>query len=303
MIRKGQEPGKTGRSKEQKVRTRRLFVIDEAIRSGKYPNTDNLATLAKVNFRTIQRDIEYMRDMFNASIEYCFIHRGYYYSESNYYLKSVPITEGESFSIVLFNQLLEQYRNTPFEKKLRQVFRKIVDSLSENVSIDTSFLSGKMSFISDRAEMVDAHVFKTIFSALKIRQMVNFEYRPLQKTITVDPYHSVCQRGDWHIIGKCHDKNQPRMFSLARIKNAALTKKGFAVPDDFKVEKYFDKDIRVWVSSHTPYTVELLIENEIEIFAPERQWPNMQKVEQRVEGVYVKFTTTQMPEVVRWVLG
>jgi predicted DNA-binding transcriptional regulator YafY len=46
----------TGR--EQKVRTKRLFVIDEAIRAGKYPNTDKLAAIAEVNTRTIQRDIE-----------------------------------------------------------------------------------------------------------------------------------------------------------------------------------------------------------------------------------------------------
>ncbi|GHV33144.1 hypothetical protein AGMMS4952_24700 [Spirochaetia bacterium] len=35
----------------------------------------------------------------------------------------------------------------------------------------------------------------------------------------------------------------------------------------------------------------------------ERQWHNTQKVERWTDGVYVKFTTTQMPEVLRWVLG
>jgi len=46
------------------------------------------------------------------------------------------------------------------------------------------------------------------------------------------------------------------------------------------------------------------IDNEIATFALERQWHDTQTVEQREGGsVYVKFTTTQMPEVLRWVLG
>jgi hypothetical protein len=74
-------------------------------------------------------------------------------------------------------------------------------------------------------------------------------------------------------------------------------------PVDFKTEEYFNKEMGVWASSCTPYTVELLIDNEIGTFALERQWPDSQIVEQREDGsVYVKFTTTQMPEVLRWVL-
>jgi predicted DNA-binding transcriptional regulator YafY len=296
------------KSYEQKVRTRRLFVIDEAIRTGKYPNTDKLAAIAEVNSRTIQRDIEYLRDMFNAPIEYSAAHRGYYYTEPNYYLKSVPLTEGELFSIALFDQLLEQYRNTPLEKSLRKIFLKIVQSLPENVKADTGFLSTQMTFIPDHAGMIDEQAFKTIFSGLRIRQTVSFDYRPLQKNSymrrMVDPYHGICQKGNWYIIGFCHEKQEPRLFSLSRIKNAALTKKSFVIPPDFNPDNYFDKEMGVWASSHTPYTVELLIDSEIGTYALERQWHNTQQIEQREDGsVYVKFTTTQIPEVLRWVLG
>ncbi|GHV33148.1 hypothetical protein AGMMS4952_24710 [Spirochaetia bacterium] len=209
--------------------------------------------------------------MLNAPIEYSAAHRGYFYAEPNFYLKSVPLTEGELFSIALFDQLLEQYRNTPLEKSLREVFKKIVDSLPENVSVDTSFLSSKVSFIPDHAGPIDQAVFKTVFSALRLRQTLTFDYRPLQKTTymkrTVDPYHGVCQRGNWYIIGNCHDKSEPRMFSLARIKNAALTKEIFTIPANFQFERFFDKDMGVWASSNIPLTVELLIDNEIGTFA------------------------------------
>jgi predicted DNA-binding transcriptional regulator YafY len=63
-------------------------------------------------------------------------------------------------------------------------------------------------------------------------------------------------------------------------------------------------EVGVWASSRTPYTVELLFEKEIGAYALDRKWHSTQTVESRDDGrVYVKFTTTQMPEVLRWALG
>jgi predicted DNA-binding transcriptional regulator YafY len=94
------------------------------------------------------------------------------------------------------------------------------------------------------------------------------------------------------------------MFSFSRVRNVILTKKHFDILKDFKPENFFDKDMGVFASAKTAYTVELLIADEIGTYALERQWHDTQKVEQRKDGsVYVKFTTTQRPEVLRWVLG
>ena len=94
------------------------------------------------------------------------------------------------------------------------------------------------------------------------------------------------------------------MFSFSRVKNASLTKKCFTIPQGFNPEEYFDKAMGVFASARTPYTVELLIDSEIGTYALERQWHDTQVVEQKEDGsVFVRFTTTQMPEVQRWVLG
>jgi predicted DNA-binding transcriptional regulator YafY len=296
------------RAHEEKVRINRILKIDEAIRSGSYPSITSLARKVEVTTRTIERDIEYLRDIYQAPIEYDRQRRGYYYAEPNFFIKSVVLTEGELFSIVLFDRLLEQYDNTPLAENLRRIFDKIVRSMPDKVTVETSVFGSQVSIISEHQGQIDAEVFECIFAALKTRQTVGFDYRPLQKTTymrrTVDPYHAICQRGNWYFIGHCHDKNEPRMFSFSRAKKAVLTGKHFVPPADFKAEEYFDKEMGVFASSRTPYMVELLIDNEIGTFALERQWHNSQTVEQREDGsVYVKFTTTQMPEVLRWVLG
>ncbi|GHV89330.1 DNA-binding protein [Spirochaetia bacterium] len=293
---------------EEKVRINRILMLDEAIRSGAFPSIAKLARKAEVNERTIERDMEYLRDIYQAPIEYDRQKRGYYYSEPNFFIKSIILTEGELFSIALFDRLLDQYRNTPLEAALRQIFDKIVRSMPENVTVDTGALSPQISVIPDHQGQIDPEVFELIFSGLKTKQTVAFEYRPLQKTTymsrTVDPYHAICQRGNWYFIGHCHDKNEKRMFSFSRIRNATLSGKHFNIPADFNAGAYFDKQMGVWASSRESCTVELLIDSEIGTYAFERQWHETQEVTQREDGsVYVKFTTTQMPEVLRWVLG
>ena len=49
--------------------------------------------------RTIQRDIEFMRDSLNAPIESG--RQGYRYSEPNFFIKSIPLSEGEAFAITV----------------------------------------------------------------------------------------------------------------------------------------------------------------------------------------------------------
>jgi predicted DNA-binding transcriptional regulator YafY len=174
--------------------------------------------------------------------------------------------------------------------------------------VDAAPFGSQVSFVSEHQSHIDAEVFEGIFTALKTRETVRFDYRPLQKTTamrrTADPYHAICQRGNWYFIGHCHDKNEPRMFSFSRTQNVTLTGRHFNIPSGFKPETYFDKAMGVFASARTPYTVELLITSEIGTYALERQWHDTQTVEQREDGsVHVKFTTTQMPEVLRWVLG
>ena len=294
--------------RNNKVQRYRLLQIDEEIRSGKFPNATSLSKKIEVSSRTIQRDIEYMRDMYNAPIEFDAYKNGYYYTEENFYIKSVPLSEGELFSVALFDQLLEQYRNTPLENDLRSVFKKIEMSLPNKITLDSSFLQNQTTFIPDQMGTINPENFSKVFSALKNRHVLDFEYRPLQKTTwmtrRINPLHAVCQKGNWYVMGFCHDKKDIRVFNFSRMQNVTESKEEFNIPEDFNPDKYFDKEIGIWLSATKKYTVELLISAEIGTFALERSWNKNQKIEQREDGsVWVSFETTQLPEVKRWVLG
>ena len=51
----------------------RIYFIDRETASGKYPNTKTLAKTYETGTATISRDIEFMRVMMNAPIEYDYL--------------------------------------------------------------------------------------------------------------------------------------------------------------------------------------------------------------------------------------
>ena len=301
-------PAKNKTEQDEKVALYRIHRIDDEIRSGAFPNAESLSKKLEVSVRTINRDFDVLRDMYDAPLEYDAVHRGYYYTEPNFFIKYVPFKQGELFSLALFDTLLLQYRNTPLEGQLKNIFRKIKSALPENVTVDSRFLSEDVTYIPDALAPIDTGVFDKVLDALRQKQMIRFDYEPLQKTTymqrELDPYHVVCQRGNWYVIGYCHYKKEIRLFSFSRMKNPELLAEHFTVPESFTAADYIDDRMGVWASSRIPYKVKLLFVPEIGTFAAEHQWHEDQTVVQYKDGsVEVSFTTTQLPEVQRRVLG
>lgn len=68
--------------REDKFRTHRIIQIDEDIRSGIYPGIQFLMDKHGVSRRTILRDIEFLRDRYQAPIE-CDRRRPFYCKHGN----------------------------------------------------------------------------------------------------------------------------------------------------------------------------------------------------------------------------
>jgi len=286
---------------------RRLLEIDRYIASGAYPTASYLAKKFECSTRTILRDIYEMKLFYHAPIAVREGTGGYYYKDSTFFLKSVMLSEGELFSIALFDQLLKQYENTPLEENLRRTFEKITAGLPDSVTVDSSFLKGNVTFIPDLLPSIDTTVFETIFTGLQNHKTLTFDYRPLQKNTfmerKLDPYHAVCQKGNWYVIGYCHKAEAVRIYSLSRMKKLSCTKKTFTVPSDFDIRNHVDPNFGVWNNPTKPVKVELLFSKEISTYILERSWHEGQKMKQYKDGsVYLSFKSNQMQESLFWIL-
>ena len=290
------------------IKNRRQMEIAEIIQSGRYPNSRTLAKHFEVTPLTIKRDIEYLRNFYSAPIEYDHNRHGYYYTDETFFIKSFILSEGELFCMSVIQPLLENYRNTPLEQTIAGIFYKLCEFMPNEVSIDTSFFSGNISFISDPLAKISEEIFNTLFKALKMARRISFEYKNLSDSEysfrEVDPYHIVCQKGSWYLLGLCHKNKDVRIFSLSRMRKIKINEEPAPLPEDFSVKKYIDLSFGAWVSTKEPVLIELEFSKSINTLIMEREWHENQILKQNEDGsVYLAFKSNQMQTAIHWIMS
>lgn len=294
-------------SREEKAKTFRILSIDKIIRSGSYPNATKLAKEFEVSRATIMRDLDFLRDRYQAPIEYDYFKKGFYYTDDSFVIQNVLLNESEVFSIFAIQPLLEQYQNTPLEKSVKSIFSKLVDFMPQEVSVDSFFLSNKISFIPEPKPEIRSGVFETVFKCIKKKLTLEFEYKGNKdkkgSVRYADPLHIVCKNGDWYMLAFCHNHKEIRMFSLARIEDCDITKSSFSTPEGFDPEKFFDPAFGVWNSSKPLMNVELKFSPILQNYVLERKFhPSEEKKILEDGSVFVSFKTNQFTQIINWLM-
>ena len=96
----------------------RMLQIHDLLKEGKFPNCQALSDDFEVSYKTVQRDIDFMRDQLQLPIEYNSARRGFLYTREVKNFPSVTLQEGEVVALLVAQKAAEQYRGTPFEKLL-----------------------------------------------------------------------------------------------------------------------------------------------------------------------------------------
>ena len=108
-----------------------MLRIHQALQTGKFPNATYLAGELEVSTKSIQRDLDFMRDRLLLPIEYDRRRFGYYYTQQVNAFPTFQITEGELFALVIAEKALQQYRGTNLEQPLLSAIRKIEQALPD----------------------------------------------------------------------------------------------------------------------------------------------------------------------------
>ncbi len=294
-----------------KPQFRRLIYIDEAIRKGsrteKLPNARSLAEDYEVSQRTIQRDLDFMKWELNAPLEYDPQRYGYYYTEPDYRLPALSISQGDFFAVTIGEKVLQQYRGTPLYDRLKVVFEKLQASIPDNVTIDPSWLDERFTFFPDASPTLDPAIWELCLKGLQDSHTVTFDYlNPgYSKTYrrTVDPYHFVSFRAQWYLIGYCHYVKGIRVFAVSRMSKAKATKKEFTIPADFDFEAMAGKHFGI-IFGDQEYVVRVRFDAEVAPYVKEREWHWTQVVEEFDDGsIEVTLKANHLLEIRRWILS
>jgi predicted DNA-binding transcriptional regulator YafY len=285
----------------------RLLYIKQEIKSGKFPNSIKLAAGHEVSSKTILRDIEFLKYQMDAPIEYDPLKKGYYFTEPEWDLPALNISEGDAFAICIAEKALEQYIGTPLYPKLKAVFDRISKSLPDGaISIHPAWVNERISFTPYPPRLINQKIWTTLAKAVSANNTVAITHTtPLKPKVTrrVNPYHLINFHSEWYLIGFCHKENAIRNFAVSRICVAEALKGKFTMPDEANKETFFKNQFGI-MHGDTNYTVSVQFTPGAAPYATERTWHKHQSVAPQKDGsVIISFDVNHLTEVKTWILS
>lgn len=297
--------------KKDKTQLLRLIFIDRKIRegmkSGNYANCANMAKEYEVSSKSILRDIDYLKNQRDAPILYDPKKKGYYYSEENFQLPAMEISAGDLFALCIAEKVFKQHENTPIYKKLTSVFKKIEESLPEQVSIHPSWIDSSISVVGEYRTAIDPQIWQVVANSLQHSKILSISYKkPGDKEVSkreVEPYHIVSFQGEWYLIAFCHNRKSILTFAISRIIKATLQQKTFTVPNDFDYRQFSKEKFGIF-NGPKSFKVEILFDRNNAPFIEEREWHPSQKLERQSDGsLILTISASHYLEVKKWVLS
>lgn len=291
--------------------TFRMIRIEQHLKKNKYGNLRELADLLEVSQRTVQRDLETMRDLLGAPVIYDRYHKGYYYGRE-FVLPRIDLTEGELVALFLTEKLLSYLEGTPYAVQLASAGTKLRLLLTDKTSGDAREAARTRDYISIASEPLRgdelrlAKFFACLETARRQGRRVEHAYYSIQREEAsvrkLDPYHLHLWEGSWYVIGYCHLRCAVRTFALDRVQEIRILDEKFRVPPDFKIEDYLRN---CWgIERGAPARVQIRFDAHQARWIRERIWHPSQSLRELSEGrLLMEVEVAGWREIKQWVLG
>ena len=281
--------------------------LHEKLKAGSFPNCRKLADELEVSTKTIQRDIDFMRDRLNLPIEYDQLHFGFVYTEPVTSFPTIEVSEGEVVALFVAQKALEQYKGTSFEKSLRTAFEKITEGLKDRIGFHWGEVDSGISFRGLGTSVADLELFETVSRAVLESHELVFEYKKLRGSQyegrRVQPYHLGCVENQWYAFGFDLARQQLRTFALPRMRKARDTGAKFRRPADFSISKHLSDSFGVF-TGQSRHRIRVWFDAFAARLVGERQWHPTQSIRQLPGGeMELTMTLGGFEEVERWILS
>jgi proteasome accessory factor B len=284
-----------------------MLRLHERLKAGSFPNCRKLANELEVSAKTIQRDIDFMRDRLGLPIEYDQLQFGFYYTEPVANFPSMEVSQGEIIALFVARKALEQYRGTSFERSLATAFQKISEGLKDKVEFQWADVDSAVSFRGLGTSVADIDLFEAVSKSVVDSREIEFEYKKAKSSTyerrRVQPYHLGCVSDQWYLFAFDLARQQIRTFVLGRMRDIRRTAAKFHRPADFSITRHLGDSFGVF-SGHAHHRVRIEFDPLAGQIVSERQWHASQKVKRLPDGgAEIQMELGSLEEVERWILS
>lgn len=290
----------------------RVREIHKLILAGKFPNCASLAREFEKDSKTIQRDIDHMRNDRHLPIEYDRVRHGYYYTGPTNEFPMLELSRGELVALFVAEKALEPLRGTQLQRLVHESIHKIAEACPESVSLQWQELDEAFSMKTTGALKSDVAVFTTLVDAVLGHREVTFDYRKLtgrgKEHRRVQPYHVGQLQNGWYLIAHDLKRQEMRKFALQRLSGLEVLKTRFQRDPAFSIREYLSSGFGVW--GYAPgaerFEVRIRFTGWAARVVAERQWHTSQSITPITDdGSEIEFRAevAGLEEITRWVLG
>ncbi len=230
---------------------RRYKVIDSLLKNTyrPYPNLMDIqeACAHKLGMTpsldTLEKDIRNMKmtEVLEAPVVYCRTNKGYYYSNPNYSINTIALTDNDINSIKEALELLHNIGggnrvnerfNDAIGKILATYKEEFPDSDAKRKIIQTDYVEGAKGFEN----------FDVLFKACKNQHPVSFSYYSYSKrefkSLIVHPVLLKEFENRWYLVGYSEGHDSLRTFGFDRIYEPLLLKRKYRTTNKENVDLY-----------------------------------------------------------------
>ena len=275
---------------------------------GQAPNCRQLARELEVSRRTVLRDIEFLKSDLGAPVKYDARRRGYVYTEPNWIMPSVRITEGELLALMVAEKALDAYAGTPWADRLRDAFDRMTAALPDRVEIAPRDLLTRVDFAPEAEAETSPEVIKTLNLAIRDNQVLEMDYQGLgrdrPRQYTVDPYILRHARGAWYLAAREHRSGQVPLYNVSRIRRVRPTGATFDYDaSGFDPKAYFAGTFGTHQTSER-YRVAVEFSGWAARLVQERRWHASQKFVKRPGGrIRFEVEVAHLDDIWPWILS
>ncbi|ACF46442.1 conserved hypothetical protein [Prosthecochloris aestuarii DSM 271] len=284
----------------------RMYFLDDQLRKNLFPNCSSVAAYFEVSPKTIQRDVDYMRDLLGAPIEYHRKKRGFFYRENWVFLPSAFLEQDEAEALKVTKKVLSHYTGTPYYDEVSSALDKVLQYLPKTFG-DSDLFSVYSFEHSAVTHELSTH-FVTLEDAIRQKMKISIVYdAPSSGAMserTIHPYrlHYSHAAQRWYLVAYCELRMGMRTFAIGRIKKLQLLTEHFECRPGFSVDAYLSKTFDQMVGE-TEQEVSIRFSAYQAPWIKERQWHPSQKISEHHEGgITISFNVGALDAVKRWVM-
>lgn len=266
----------------------RLYGIVAKVQNNEANNLTDLAMAYEVNTRTIQRDIEFLRDRLGVPIAFDRKESRYAVEDDFAHIPPLELKETDFLLLSFLQQCLAPYASTGIGAEMNKSFERLFGLLT-----GTRKWKEWAEPILWRSENVprgnpkELKIFHLLQRAITRRKEVTFTYKPLRKPAasrSVKPLLLMMHKGRWYLYGVIAGKKEITPFSFDRISEVEITATDFNPADYPDPRALLRHSFGVAISSDPPFDVVLEFESRVAERVRESLWHPDQKLEELPEG-------------------